>query len=67
MECPNEIDDLSVMLEPPTGRMVEPEEAANTDVTITSNAHGEVNVDQAAIASVLGSGQQSAKVTFVRC
>ena len=41
--------------------------AANTDVTITINAHGEVNVDQAAIASVLGSGQQSAKVTFVRC
>ena len=40
--------------------------AANTDVTITINAHGEVNVDQAAIASVLGSGQQSAKVTFVR-
>ena len=26
MECPDEIDDLSVMLEPPTGRMVEPEE-----------------------------------------
>ena len=51
MECPDEIDDLSVMLEPPTGRMVEPEEeatlaAANTDVTITINAHGEVNVDQ---------------------
>jgi len=71
MECPDEIDDLSVMLEPPTGRMVEPEEeatlaAANTDVTITINAHGEVNVDQAAIASVLGSRQQSAKVTFVR-
>ena len=43
-------------------------EAANEvgDVTITINSRGEINVDQSALAEVLGSGQQTARVTFVR-
>ena len=36
------------------------------DVTITINSRGEINVDQSAIAEVLGSGQQTARVTFVK-
>ena len=36
------------------------------DVTITINSRGEINVDQNALAEVLGSGQQTARVTFVR-
>ena len=36
------------------------------DVTITINSRGEINVDQSALAEVLGSGQQTARVTFVR-
>ena len=37
------------------------------DVTITINCRGEINVDQSALAEVLGSGQQTARVTFVKC
>ena len=36
------------------------------NVTITINSRGEINVDQSAIAEVLGSGQQTARVTFVK-
>merc|ERR1712026_566054 len=36
------------------------------DVTITINCRGEINVDQSALAEVVGSGQQTARVTFVR-
>ena len=36
------------------------------DVTITINCRGEINVDQSALAEVRGSGQQTARVTFVR-
>ena len=36
------------------------------DITITINSKGEINVDQSALATILGSGQQSARVTFVR-
>ena len=36
------------------------------NVTITINPRGEINVDQAALANILDSGQQSARVTFVR-
>ena len=36
------------------------------DVTITINCRGEINVDQSALAEVLGSGQQTARVTFVK-
>ena len=36
------------------------------NVTITINSRGEINVDQSALANILDSGQQSARVTFVR-
>lgn len=40
--------------------------AAASNVTITINAKGEINVDQTALAELLGSDQKSARVTFVR-
>ena len=36
------------------------------NVTITINTRGEINVDQSALANILDSGHQSARVTFVR-
>jgi len=42
----------------------QPDQVGN--VTITINSKGEINVDQSALATILGSGQQSARVTFVR-
>ena len=37
-----------------------------SDVTISINAKGEVDVDQVALNNVQESGQQSALVTFIR-
>ena len=37
-----------------------------SDVTISINAKGEIDVDQVALNNVRESGQQSALVTFIR-
>ena len=77
MEVEDELmDELSMsILEPVPAAMVPPadtvdavtSEAAEVgNVTITINSRGEINVDQTALAEVIGSGQQSARVTFVR-
>jgi len=57
-----DMDDLSMAILEPVP--AQPDHVGN--VTITINSKGEINVDQTALATILGSGQQSARVTFVR-
>ena len=67
-----DMDEFSMALLAPAPPVAEGGAAAGLpeggveNVTITINASGEINVDQSALAAVLGSGQQSARVTFVR-
>ena len=64
-----DIDELSMSILEPVPAMSGVSDAVAAevgDVTITINCRGEINVDQSALAEVLGSGQQTARVTFVR-
>ena len=62
-----DMDEFSMALLAPAPPVAEGGAEGGVDnVTITINASGEINVDQSALAAVLGSGQQSARVTFVR-
>jgi len=57
-----DMDDLSMSILEPA-----PAQSQHVgNVTITINSKGEINVDQSALATILDSGQQSARVTFVR-